>query len=214
MSETKSVADLRRDYRLQSLDEGQAPNDPLALFAQWFVQAQNSGILEPNAMTLATVKSDGTPSARIVLLKGHDASGFSFFTNYQSAKGQELATTARAALVFFWDALERQVRVEGTVERLSPEESDAYFHSRPLGSRLGAWASPQSQSVSGRAELERRLEQASDQWGDHPPRPEHWGGYRVLPHMIEFWQGRSSRLHDRLRYTAHQGSWQRQRLAP
>jgi pyridoxamine 5'-phosphate oxidase len=209
-----AIADLRRDYRRSELLEAHAPSDPLVLFDQWFAQAQQAQVPEPNAMTLATINAQGFPSARIVLLKGREQDSFSFFTNYQSDKGQELAANPHCALVFLWDELERQVRIEGIATRLPAAQSDAYFLSRPLGSRIGAWASPQSQVIHSRADIEQRYTDMAERLGDSPSRPEHWGGYSVSPTMIEFWQGRSSRLHDRLRFERSGEGWHRQRLAP
>jgi pyridoxamine 5'-phosphate oxidase len=216
-----SIADLRQDYRRQALLEHQADPNPMVQFQQWFDQAVAADLLEPNAMTLATVDATGQPSARIVLLKGIEHSGFTFFTNYQGRKGQELAQNPKAALVFWWGELERQVRVEGQIIQITSAESEAYFHSRPVGSQLGAWASQQSQVIPDRQILETRLADLKTQYeGAVIPRPEHWGGYRLTPHAIEFWQGRSSRLHDRLLYTlqsqpgAAQSQWLRVRLAP
>ncbi len=211
-----TIADLRRDYTLAGLDEPDAHPDPMQQFRLWFDQAIAANLPEPNAMTLATATLDGIPNARIVLLKGLDDRGFVFYTNYTSQKGEELAANPQAALVFLWTELERQVRVVGAVEKISAQESDAYFQSRPLGSRLGAWASAQSQVVADRAQLERQLAALSETYADgNVPRPPHWGGYRVLPATIEFWQGRPSRLHDRLLYT-HQAdsTWRIQRLSP
>jgi pyridoxamine 5'-phosphate oxidase len=209
-----SLADLRRDYARAGLSEADADPDPILQFAAWMDQAQAAGVPEPNAMTLATCTPDGHPSARVVLLKHFDDRGFVFFTNYESRKGRELAANPRAALVFFWVDLERQVRIEGTVGLTTPEESDLYFRSRPLESRRGAWVSRQSEVVSGRAELEREMAAIRQRFGDDVPRPPHWGGYRVAPSALEFWQGRPSRLHDRLLYTWVGNGWRRERLSP
>ncbi|KTT59754.1 pyridoxine 5'-phosphate oxidase [Pseudomonas oryzihabitans] len=212
-----SLADMRRDYTRDGLTEAQAPADPYALFGQWFEEAVRTEQppVEANACWLATVDAEGQPHCRVLLLKGVDAQGFVFYTNYDSAKGQQLAAQPRAAMTFFWPALERQVRIEGMVEQVSGEESDAYYRVRPLGSRLGAWASPQSQTIADRHELEQRLAAVQERFADgEPSRPPFWGGYRLKPQRIEFWQGRSSRLHDRLDYQWVEGAWQRQRLAP
>ena len=210
-----SIADLRRDYTRDGLTETQAPAEPFALFGEWFAQAVEVESTEANAMMLATVDGEGQPHLRTLLLKGFDELGFVFFTNYQSAKGQQLASSPAAAMTFWWHDLERQVRIEGQVEQTSAEESDAYFHSRPAGSRLGAWASPQSQVIDSREVLEQRLGAVQQQYADtDAPRPPHWGGYRLVPTLIEFWQGRPSRLHDRLCYRLVDGSWVRERLAP
>ena len=214
---TPTLADMRRDYTRDGLSEAQAPSEPFSLFEQWFAEAVKTEQLpvEPNTMTLATVDDDGRPHCRVLLLKGLDARGFTFFSNYDSAKGQQLAAKPFAAMTFFWPTLERQVRIEGRVERVSPAESDAYFQVRPLGSRLGAWASPQSRVISGRAELEAMLAKAEQRFLDQAPQcPPHWGGYRLLPERIEFWQGRASRLHDRLNYRLQDTVWLRERLAP
>ncbi|MBW4522876.1 MAG: pyridoxamine 5'-phosphate oxidase [Scytolyngbya sp. HA4215-MV1] len=210
------IAHLRQDYILQTLDETHIDRDPFRQFQTWFDQAVTAQLREPNAMTLATVTPDGLPSARVVLLKGLDEQGFVFYTNYQSHKGQELAATPEAALVFWWADLERQVRVAGSVEKVSAEESDAYFQSRPIGNRLGAWVSNQSQVIPNREVLEQRLHDLTLHYHDQViPRPSHWGGYRLFPRTIEFWQGRSNRLHDRLLYRRlDAASWQVERLSP
>ena len=214
MNKTK-IADLRREYARERLDEKNVASDPFAQFSRWFQEAMNSACAEPNAMTLATAEQDGRPSARIVLLKGCDAHGFVFFTNYRSRKGRELTLNPRAALLFHWIELERQVRIEGEVEMIAREESDEYYASRPIGSRLGAWASPQSEVIARREELESRLTEAGAKFGDNPPRPEHWGGYCLAPDMLEFWQGRPNRLHDRVRYILESAkAWKIERLAP
>ncbi|HEX4842875.1 MAG TPA: pyridoxamine 5'-phosphate oxidase [Limnobacter sp.] len=209
-----SIADLRKDYTQASLDEADAPTNPFAFFNMWFDQALKAELPEPNAMTLATVNAEGRPAARIVLIKGLDDRGFVFFTNYDSRKGQELASNPNAALLFHWTELERQVRIEGVVEKVSPQESDNYYHSRPLGSRLGAWASPQSKVIDSRQVLDERLASVQQEKQENPERPPFWGGYRLVPSYFEFWQGRPSRLHDRLAYTLDGGLWARARLAP
>ena len=196
------------------LSEADAHADPLEQFRRWFQEALDAHLPLANAMTLATVTPEGAPSARIVLLKGLENGAFVFFTNYESRKGRELAARADACLVFLWSELERQVRVEGRVERIPAQESDAYYDSRPLGARRSAWASAQSATVPDRAALERALADATQRHGDRPPRPPHWGGFRVIPSTIEFWQGRPDRLHDRLRYQAHGSGWAIERLAP
>ncbi|MBX6315041.1 MAG: pyridoxamine 5'-phosphate oxidase [Isosphaeraceae bacterium] len=207
---------MRRDFERHALVESDLDPDPIRQFRAWFDAAVTAGLLDPNAMTLATATPDGQPSARIVLLKGCDERGFAFFTNYESRKGRELEANPRAALVFFWAELERQVRIEGRVERVSDEESDAYFLSRPLGAQLGAWISSQSETVPGREVLERRYEELLERVAEGAiGRPPHWGGYRVVPDAIEFWQGRPNRLHDRLRYRrGPEGAWIIERLAP
>lgn len=210
-----SIADMRRNYTRDGLVESQAGDDPFALFGLWFSQAVAVESTEPNAMMLASVDSEGQPHLRTLLLKGFDPQGFVFFTNYQSAKGQQLLAHPAVAMTFWWPDLERQVRIEGAVEQVSDQESDQYYHSRPLGSRLGAWTSPQSQVISGREELAQLLAEVEARYADsEPPRPPHWGGFRLVPQMIEFWQGRPSRLHDRLRYRLEEGQWLRERLAP
>jgi pyridoxamine 5'-phosphate oxidase len=209
------LADLRKSYELDELDEDHAQAAPFEQFRQWLQGAIDAGVPEPNAMTLATVGADGRPSTRIVLIKGFDERGFVWYTNYDSRKGRELAAHPFAALQFHWVELERVVRIEGRVERASAEESDAYYASRPLDSRLGAWASPQSQVIASRAVLVANAAKASLQHGLNPPRPPHWGGYRLVPDRFEFWQGRRSRLHDRLCYRLQpDGQWLRERLAP
>lgn len=210
-----SISDLRRDYARARLDEADVSHDPIVEFARWFAEAQEAQVPEPTAMTLATATADGAPSARIVLLKAFDQRGFVFFTDYRSRKGGELEANPRAALVFFWGELERQVRITGTVTTTSPEESEEYFRSRPLGSRLGAWASHQSRVIPGRAVLESDLREVEERFGDGDvPLPPHWGGYRVAPDAIEFWQGRENRLHDRIRYARGGGGWKVERLSP
>lgn len=211
---SKHLADLRKSYEQGELDEALAAGEPLAQFQQWLDHALAAGIPEPNAMTVATVGADGRPSTRIVLIKGVDARGIVWYTNYDSRKGRELAVHPFAALQFHWVELERVVRIEGAVEKVSDEESDAYFRSRPLDSRLGAWASPQSQVIASRAVLVANAARAAAQHGLNPPRPPHWGGYRLKPERFEFWQGRKSRLHDRLSYRLEGGAWIKERLAP
>ena len=209
------LASLRRSYARASLAEGDVAADPIAQFVAWFDDAQAAELREPNAMTLATATPDGAPSARIVLLKGVDARGFVFYTDYRSRKGEELAANPRAALVFHWAELERQVRVTGTVARVSREESEAYYRTRPVGSRIGAWASHQSRPIAGRAELEAREAELARRYADGDvPLPPHWGGYRLAPETVEFWQGRPSRLHDRLRYVRGASGWRVERLSP
>ncbi|MHB0765005.1 pyridoxamine 5'-phosphate oxidase [Stutzerimonas sp. NM35] len=214
---TQTLADMRRDYTRNGLSEANAPNEPFGLFRQWFSDAVQTEQLpvEPNAMTLATVDAQGRPHCRVLLLKALDERGFTFFSNYESAKAEQLDVCPFAAMTFFWPSLERQVRIEGRVEKVSAADSDAYYQVRPLGSRLGAWASPQSRVIRDRAELERMLAEAEQRFLDKQPHcPPHWGGYRLLPERMEFWQGRSSRLHDRLNYRLVASDWQRERLAP
>ncbi|RYY64112.1 MAG: pyridoxamine 5'-phosphate oxidase [Chitinophagaceae bacterium] len=212
----RSIADIRKDYASHELLESNAADNPMEQFQRWWSEALESRIDEVNAMTLATASPDGMPSARIVLLKGFDPNGFVFFTNYQSFKGMQLGENPRACLVFFWKELERQVRVTGLVQKVPAADSDAYFESRPEGSRIGAWTSPQSLVIPGREWLEEAYaEQAGVMAGSHIHRPEFWGGYVVRPIIVEFWQGRPSRLHDRLQYTLEDnGGWKRERLAP
>ena len=211
-----SMAEIRKDYKLRSLSEKDVNTNPIQQFEKWWNEAQKSEIVEANAMTLATASNDGIPSARIVLLKGLDARGFVFFTNYNSFKGQELAGNPRACLVFFWKELERQVRITGVVQKVSEKESDDYFNSRPEGSRIAAWASSQSQVIESREWLEENEKKLKDELSTNGiKRPPHWGGYRVMPIDIEFWQGRPNRLHDRINYSLQEnGDWLIERLAP
>ena len=209
-----NIPDLRQEYMRAGLSETHAHPDPLRQFDMWLREAVQAGLPLPNAMTLATVDEAGAPDARIVLLKGLEHGGFTFYTNYRSRKGRELEARPQACLVFQWSELERQVRVAGGVERVSAAESDAYFASRPLGARLSAWASAQSEKVAARGTLEAAMEAARRHYGEQPPRPPHWGGYRVTPRAIELWQGRTDRLHDRLLYTRAGSGWRIERLAP
>ncbi len=209
------IADIRTDYKLKSLDEKDVAPDAINQFTNWWNEALDSSIDEVNAMTLATASKEGMPSARIVLLKGYTESGFVFFTNYNSKKGKDIAENNHATLLFFWKKLERQVNISGIIEKISDEESDAYFYSRPLGSRIGAWSSPQSKVIDDRQVLEDNAAKYTEQFGKNVPRPPYWGGYIVKPQRIEFWQGRPSRLHDRILYTlTDKGTWQIERLAP
>ena len=209
-----NLANLRREYMRAGLNESELERNPFAQFGKWFEDAVRAEVPLPNSMSLATATRSGRPAARAVLLKGFDARGFVFYTNYGSRKGRELAENPHAMLLFCWEELERQVRIEGAVERTSPAESDEYFSSRPLGARLSAHVSPQSERVAGRDELEAKLAAAAKQFGAGPPRPPHWGGYRVVPEWFEFWQGRQDRLHDRLCYVLAGGGWRIERLAP
>ncbi|MBE2289147.1 MAG: pyridoxamine 5'-phosphate oxidase [Chitinophagaceae bacterium] len=210
-----NIADIRMDYMLAALDEETAGTDPIAFFSKWFKEAESARITEINAMTLATADAQNRPHARIVLLKGLDERGFVFFTNYDSAKGQHIAENPNVSLLFFWKELERQVRIDGRIEKVPGEESDIYFHSRPEGSRLGAWASPQSREIPHRNILELNYSKYEAEFsGVQIPRPAHWGGYIVIPERIEFWQGRSSRMHDRILFKRNGAAWHRSRLAP
>ena len=211
---TDRLAELRRDYRRARLDPTDLGPDPLAAFARWFAEAEKADATEPNAMALATADETGTPAVRMVLLKGFDTRGFTFFTDHRSRKGSDLAVNPRAALLFWWPELERQVRVTGAVSRVTDAETAEYFQSRPIGSRLGAWASRQSAPLKDRSELEAEVRAAEKRYGDAPPVPPHWGGFRVAPEELEFWQGRESRLHDRVRFRREGGKWVVERLAP
>jgi len=208
------VAHLRLDYARESLTERDVDPDPILQFEKWFEEALHAGLIEPNAMTLATSTRDGHPSARVVLLKGADANGFVFFTDYRSRKGAELDTNPHVSLCFWWDALQRQVRISGTAVHVSREETAAYFHTRPHGSRVGAWASQQSATLASREMLEKEVERLEREYPDDVPLPPHWGGYRVTPASLEFWQGRPSRLHDRIVYTRDGSAWKIGRLSP
>lgn len=210
-----SISSIRREYMRESLSESDVHANPIRQFDRWWAEALKADIDEVNAMTLSTLSEHGFPGSRIVLLKGYDDQGFVWFTNYESRKGQDLAAHPKASLLFFWKELERQVRIEGVCERINAEESDAYFNSRPEGSRIGAWASPQSRPIQSREILDRNLAEISERFQDSPIyRPPHWGGYRLNPVMMEFWQGRPSRLHDRIRYDLFDDGWKITRLAP
>ena len=209
-----NIADLRKSYEKAELSEDASASDPLKQFERWLNEAIHSEVPEPNAMTVATVASNMRPSTRVVLIKGYDERGIVWYTNYDSRKGKELAGNPFAALQFHWVELERVVRIEGRMEKISDADSDAYFHSRPLDSRIGAWASPQSQVIDGRTVLVTNAAKYAAQFMLNPPRPPHWGGYRLVPDEWQFWQGRRSRLHDRLRYRINEGDWLRERLAP
>jgi pyridoxamine 5'-phosphate oxidase len=208
-----TIAALRREYSRHELTEDSVDKDPVVQFSTWFNEAMNADVLEPNAFTLATVSAENKPSIRTVLLKSFDKDGFIFFTNYQSRKGNDLAVNPNAAMCFLWLELERQIRIEGKIEKISAEASDEYFATRPEGSRIGAWVSPQSKPIS-KEELEKRLAEMTRKYASAIPRPPHWGGYLLRPDMIEFWQGRPSRLHDRIVYSRERNSWKVQRLAP
>ncbi len=209
-----NIADLRKSYEKAELSEDASASDPLKQFERWLKEAIQSEVPEPNAMTVATVASNLRPSTRVVLIKGYDERGIVWYTNYDSRKGQELAGNPFAALQFHWVEMERVVRIEGRMEKISDADSDAYFHSRPLDSRIGAWASPQSQVIDGRTVLVTNAAKYAAQFMLNPPCPPHWGGYRLVPDEWQFWQGRKSRLHDRLRYRFNEGDWIRERLAP
>ncbi len=210
-----TIADIRKDYKLKTLSEEDIAPDAIVQFTTWWDEAVHSMIDEVNAMVLSTADASGMPDGRVVLLKGYDENGFIFFTNYLSSKGQQIAENPRACLVFFWKELERQVRISGTIEKISEKESDEYFQSRPRGSRIGAWSSPQSSIILNRESLEEDIRLYTEQFGDDPiPKPPHWGGYVVVPRVIEFWQGRPNRLHDRIRYTRDLTGWLVARLAP
>jgi pyridoxamine 5'-phosphate oxidase len=209
-----ALAAMRRDYEARGLDQADLALDPLEQFRRWFDEACDAGFMEPNAMTLATVDAAGQPAARTVLLKGLDAQGLAFFTNLESRKAREIAANPKAALLFWWPPQARQVRFEGTIERVAERESDAYFASRPRGSQIGAWASAQSRVIAGRAALEAAEQEIAARFPEAVPRPPFWGGYRLVPACVEFWQGRANRLHDRLRYTRDGQGWTIARLAP
>ena len=211
----KELQNTRKDYTQKVLDREHVQDNPMEQFTQWYKEYTEVEPIDPNAMTLCTTKPDGQPTARIVLLKGLSKGGFEFYTNYKSAKGKDMEQNPHVCLNFFWPELERQIRVEGIVEKLTPEESDEYFYTRPLGSRIGAWASPQSEIIEGRQVLEDKLKELTSEMGEDVSRPPHWGGYRIMPRLIEFWQGRANRLHDRLVYEqTENGKWRIVRLAP
>lgn len=214
-SDTEALAALRAEYELGGLAESDLAEDPITMFDRWFAQVRGAGVTEPNAMVLATASADGVPSARTVLLKGLDAGGFVFFTNYTSRKAHEIEASPRCALLFGWYSLQRQIRVEGTAAKVSREETEEYFAGRPREAQIGAWASAQSSEVAGRAELDAAYRAVGERYGDGPiPAPPHWGGYRVTPTAVEFWQGRRGRMHDRIRYEVAPEGWRTVRLAP
>ncbi len=211
----KDIASIRRDYQMSSLDEVSTAAHPIDQFTQWWQEATSSNIDEVNAFVLSTIDANNTPASRVVLLKGYSSEGFIFFTNYDSDKGKEVEANPHVAMNFFWKELERQIRITGTIKKISTKESEAYFHSRPLGSQIGAWSSPQSQIIPNREFLEKIVAEHTEKFKDgNIPLPPHWGGYRVIPTQIEFWQGRSSRLHDRIRYSFENHHWTKVRLAP
>ncbi|WP_134088177.1 pyridoxamine 5'-phosphate oxidase [Olivibacter sp. XZL3] len=217
MNKELHIEDIRTDYRLGELNENQLESDPISQFERWFAEAIDAGVVEVNAMTLATTDADGSPDARIVLLKDIENGAFVFYTNYNSQKAREIEANHRACLVFFWPALQRQIRVRGAIEKVDEYSSEAYFHSRPIGSQLGAWASPQSDVIANRTVLEENLKRVFEKYKDqNVPKPPHWGGYKVVPSAIEFWQGRQNRLHDRILYTRDvtNNVWTIDRLAP
>lgn len=217
MTDIAKITDFAGAHRSDmpaALDEREVAQSPLPQFDKWFKQVPGSGHAAANAMTLATCDAQGRPSARIVLLKDYDERGFVFCTNYESHKGKDLAANNRAALLFFWPDLDRQIRIQGRVEKISAADSDRYYRDRPLASRIGAWASPQSQALPSRTTLEARVSAFEAEYGENPPRPAHWGGYRVVPQVMEFWQGRESRLHDRIQYRLNNGKWIIERIAP
>lgn len=211
---SKSIADIRKDYTLKTLDEKDVLNNPFQQFETWWNEAIDSNIDEVNAVTLSTINQQKKPTSRIVLLKGFDIEGFSFFTNYNSSKGNQIEKNANVALCFFWKELQRQVRIEGVATKLSDKENDDYFNSRPLGSKIGAWASPQSQVIENRSVIEQNEKRIKEEFGDEIKRPDHWGGYKVIPNYFEFWQGRPSRLHDRICFDFENNIWKITRLAP
>ena len=210
----KSIADIRKDYTLKTLDEADVSANPFQQFETWWNEAISSDIDEANAMSLSTINHLNKPTSRTVLLKGFDEEGFSFFTNYNSSKGHQIEKNTNVALCFFWKELQRQIRIEGVAKKLTDKENDDYFNSRPVGSRIGAWASPQSEVIKNRTVLEENEKKIQQEFGDNIKRPDHWGGYKVIPNYFEFWQGRASRLHDRIAFTLENNNWKIVRLAP